>query len=461
MLLVVSWICLLLPVLYFSYFERLRARGQVQIDSADHSEDHHYNSSQHQSPDLFAEGKHGSTGPGISQNGPVPVTLTQPKREQLPDNKNVTHETTGNGDGFDSYSRKTSEAVFAERRRHLSEVCKKDPYAQIGEVNGIFKHQASGVIYCFVPKAGCTFWKRVFYVVNQANTTGLSMYNISRHSIHATSRNGQLFSNQYHNWTNYPIRFTVARDPFSRLLSSYLDKVYLPDFWGTEMLPIIHRRKKNNERSKKDFMRIHFDNMAFLFDKNYKNLSTFEDMRCGKYVTFAEFVKGGFRRKEPHWMPLSEICNPCKFNVTHLSYMETFTEDARTILDHLGLDGLLDYLDKDTQVNNELRMIVDYNFRTLRYSTHVRQCVSAQELAYRLWNNFRWRGYIDPDMEYIPSPQHQARIVSEDLMVQLEIARTSGLRDRTKLKDAKENFLRKIVRPDPSSKANDLQYVVD
>ena len=139
----------------------------VQIDSADHSEDHHYNSSQHQSPDLFAEGKHGSTGPGISQNGPVPVTLTQPKREQLPDNKNVTHETTGNGDGFDSYSRKTSEAVFAERRRHLSEVCKKDPYAQIGEVNGIFKHQASGVIYCFVPKAGCTFWKRVFYVVNQ------------------------------------------------------------------------------------------------------------------------------------------------------------------------------------------------------------------------------------------------------------------------------------------------------
>ena len=89
-------------------------------------------------------------------------------------------------------------------------------------------------------------------------------------------------------------------------------------------------------------------------------------------------------------------------------------------------------------------MIVDYNFRTLRYSTHVRQCVSAQELAYRLWNNFRWRGYIDPDMEYIPSPQHQARIVSEDLMVQLEIARTSGLRDRTKLKDAKENFLRKM-----------------
>ena len=63
--------------------------------------------------------------------------------------------------------RKTSEDVFAERRRHLHDVCSQDPEAQQGGVKGIFKHQKSGVIYCFVPKAGCTFWKRVFHVVNQ------------------------------------------------------------------------------------------------------------------------------------------------------------------------------------------------------------------------------------------------------------------------------------------------------
>ena len=47
--------------------------------------------------------------------------------------------------------------------------------------------------------------------------------------------------------------------------------------------------------------------MAAQFDPNFNTSSTSQDVSCGKYVTFAEFVKGGYGRLEPHWMPLSQV----------------------------------------------------------------------------------------------------------------------------------------------------------
>ena len=39
--------------------------------------------------------------------------------------------------------------------------------------------------------------------------------------------------------SRYPIRWLVTREPVSRLISSYLDKVYLPDFWRSQMEPAL------------------------------------------------------------------------------------------------------------------------------------------------------------------------------------------------------------------------------
>ena len=100
-----------------------------------------------------------------TNNGQRPKPVSGPGKD-----KNVNQETynkIGEKVSKDDGPRKTSEDVFAERRRRLHDVCSNDPEAQQGGVKGIFKHQKSGVIYCFVPKAGCTFWKRVFHVVNQ------------------------------------------------------------------------------------------------------------------------------------------------------------------------------------------------------------------------------------------------------------------------------------------------------
>ncbi|GFO43586.1 carbohydrate sulfotransferase [Plakobranchus ocellatus] len=337
----------------------------------------------------------------------------------------------------------TSDATFLSRRRRLTDICNTDPQAQSGGIKGVFTHEPSGIIYCFVPKAGCTFWKRVFMVANEEQTESSNLFNISRHAIHSAVKNGARFNVSEHDSRHFPIRFTVARDPFSRLLSAYLDKAYLPDFWSSEMLSIARKLKPGKEIAKEDFLRLHFDQMADRFDRQSWNTSTAGERSCGKYVTFAEFVNGSYGRLEPHWMPLSMICNPCKFNVTHLSYMETFTEDARALLTPLGLEGVLDHLDGDAQVEEELRMIVDYNFWKYKYSRHIQRCSTTHELAYRLWKNFQWRGYIDPDTIYIPLLRQDVDFVKENLRKQLASARIKGLKDRAKLKAAKADFKKK------------------
>ncbi|KAK3735517.1 hypothetical protein RRG08_007136 [Elysia crispata] len=334
---------------------------------------------------------------------------------------------------------RTPEAVFVERRRRLSDICMNDPEAQAGGVERIFTHQSSGVIYCFVPKAGCTFWKRMFLALNRPG-----VFSLDRVAIHKQAGYGRPFRKGIDDWRHYPTRFTVARDPFSRVLSTYLDKAYLPDFWMSNMLNIVQRLKLVNETFEGDFMRSHYDKMAAQYDPKFTASSTSTETSCGKYVTFAQFVTGILELDDPHWMPLSELCNPCQFNVTHLIYMETFTQDSRIILDRLGLDGLLDHQDKNSQVHEEFDIIVDYNFRKLSHDNYVKRCSSTRELAYRLWNNFRWRGYIDPEVAYIAPARDEMKFVRDNLMKQLAEGRTSGLQNRTKLKAAQEEFRRQF-----------------
>ena len=72
------------------------------------------------------------------------------------------------------------------RRRRVESVCRESGHHR-GSVQGVFVSERHRLAYCFVPKAGCTFWKRVFGFLN--NDTGLgraprSPFHIPRLHIH-------------------------------------------------------------------------------------------------------------------------------------------------------------------------------------------------------------------------------------------------------------------------------------
>lgn len=58
----------------------------------------------------------------------------------------------------------TSREEFQKRRRRVNYVCAHSQV--IGNVKNFMTDKQAGVFYCIVPKAGCTFWKRIFTALN-------------------------------------------------------------------------------------------------------------------------------------------------------------------------------------------------------------------------------------------------------------------------------------------------------
>ena len=162
-----------------------------------------------------------------------------------------------------------------------------------------------------------------------------------------------------------------------RLWSAYLDKFYLPDFWVQFGGTVLKRRTpRPSER----------------------------DLSCGNNVTFAEFISFSLTSNEPHWNPVVRVCDPCQFKPDLLGKMDTYSRDARVVLNHAGLDWLLEDVDHDQHVRHELEMLVQYNFQVLTKKTPQvarLRCISQEGLARRLWTVFQYNGYIS---EAIPFP---------------------------------------------------------
>ncbi|RUS83460.1 hypothetical protein EGW08_008776, partial [Elysia chlorotica] len=202
--------------------------------------------------------------------------------------------------------RASTPAVFSSRRRRYERVCGRVGNLP-GHVQSVFAHRPTGVVYCHVPKAGCTFWKRVFNFVNNKSS---SIFSTSRYQVHFNNTVSEPYNPSTHRLERYPTRILVARDPLDRVLSSYLDKLYLPDFWHSLGMRISRQARRREDSA--------------------------EQVTCGKYVTFSEFVSASFGEPEVHWDPVHSVCNPCRFRPTHVSLMPTFSSDAKAILSDMG-----------------------------------------------------------------------------------------------------------------------------
>ena len=134
---------------------------------------------------------------------------------------------------------------------------------------------------CSVPKVGSTFWSQVFMILKEGASTASDTFSKFRQPLFdyiwkASKRTGSRF-------------VFVSRDPFSRLLSAYIDRIFLPS--------MSYRLAKDVARS----MGTH-------------NSDT---KHCANDVKFADFLKYIADRVlhdkplNKHWTPMYTLCNPC------------------------------------------------------------------------------------------------------------------------------------------------------
>ncbi|KAL4224133.1 hypothetical protein ACF0H5_017586 [Mactra antiquata] len=309
----------------------------------------------------------------------------------------------------------------------LHEACRQEENKRRGEqrkgnLTHFYYNKEHKFAYCKVPKSGSTFWMKVFMILSRGKNYSNVISSMSRREIH--DRSYSLNVNPMHILRRNVPTVIVSRNPFSRLFSAFIDKVYLPLFWdkfGSMPNANVHRpyivntsvevMKNSNKPISGRLLRFKDSLRAkgMLYTKQVKNLI---QPICLNDVSFEDFLKFIIAEVklghalEPHWAPISHLCHPCRFNIFKIVKQETFSTDVEHTLNEIGLE--LDKYDwlksslRENRVQNSAPGIISVVDLKLKQRS-IRNCITAEEATFRLWKAFQIQGFISDSIDI---PQH-------------------------------------------------------
>ncbi|KAJ8020498.1 Carbohydrate sulfotransferase 11 [Holothuria leucospilota] len=228
------------------------------------------------------------------------------------------------------------------------------------------------LLYCFVPKAGCSNWKRIMMVLTGQSE---SVDGLTSDEVHVKAK-FQFFSalpidKQQEILETY-YKFTFVRDPMKRLLSVYRNK------FGD----------KNYYRKNKSF---HPYGKGII--SHFRQNATKHQKMSGEGVTWPEFAKyllspqvrkkyesGSDVYRKDHWDIQTKICSPCDVNYDFIGNLETIDDDSIYLLRQWGVQEKVKYLPNETSrpTNSTDTTVFNRNYGLL-----------TDEQRERLFNMFR------------------------------------------------------------------------
>ncbi|XP_078399149.1 carbohydrate sulfotransferase 8-like [Cetorhinus maximus] len=215
------------------------------------------------------------------------------------------------------------------RRRRVAQACRR--YREAGgprllaphHVSRIYVEEQYRLLYCEVPKAGCSNWKRVLMVLGGwAGSTAqiqhkAAHYGNSLRRLDSFDREGMWL--RLRTYT----KLLFVREPLERLVSAFRDKFEQPNAYYHPVFgtAIIARYRPN---------------------------ATQEALSTGSGVTFPEFVRYLLDSGRPvgmdiHWEPVSHLCSPCLVHYDFIGHFESLESEADSVLRLIGAPGNLTY----------------------------------------------------------------------------------------------------------------------
>lgn len=198
------------------------------------------------------------------------------------------------------------------------------------------------------------------------------------------------------------ISFFVTRNPYTRLYSAFVDKIFLEKFGSLSVLiDAVYNKKIPKEIP---------DGIS-----SVKQLVTENNWLCDTAeVTFQQFLLyvSRARHLDPHYTPVSLLCNPCKDPVDFIFRQEDLHEDAEHLYEYLNktlqkngfknVDLHLEDYVGDGGVENLVR--THHVAWTVRFQNHNCELkAKTRDVIYRrLWEALKMLGNIDENLEYIP-----------------------------------------------------------
>uniref|UniRef100_A0A8C5WFW9 Carbohydrate sulfotransferase n=1 Tax=Leptobrachium leishanense TaxID=445787 RepID=A0A8C5WFW9_9ANUR len=165
------------------------------------------------------------------------------------------------------------------------------------------------LIYCEVPKVGCTNWKRIIlFLFNkslEAAAEELEHFDVHRHAslVRLSSYSHTKQEELLKNYT----KVMFVRDPLQRLVSAYRDK-------------FLHQE----------------DVYYYKTIGRYIKTLTRKNVNSTEKITFPEFaryiIKEDVVSRDTHWKPMHELCDPCNIQYDIVGKFETMKQDSDFVL---------------------------------------------------------------------------------------------------------------------------------
>ena len=310
----------------------------------------------------------------------------------------------------------------------------------------------------------------------------------------------------------------VSRNPYTRLYSAYIDKVFMPLFWEhfksipsvTQLPPFyvnrtarvsnatLHQtqtalqarlthlddpRNRFQVRASDHLLRERYNHFHLSQNSTDVNKSSSGSHFvtklikiipvCANLVTFEEFlqfiISEAKKRKslEPHWAPITNLCRPCRFNTYKIVKQESFAADVEHSLKSFGIDlseydGLKESL-TERRAEASIPGIVGV-LMTKAAAPEVQKCITPKDIAERIWKSFQIQGFISDDIPLPKAnlPDRIPQLRMELIRLALEAVENSGF-TRIQQKTQRRKHLVEAYKGVSSDVIQDIQniYLLD
>ena len=281
-------------------------------------------------------------------------------------------------------------------------------------------------LYCTVEKVGSTFWWRVMYLLQMPSKGYKHPFEVPIPDVYTLKHTGYNPSADYNDW----FRFMFVRNPYSRLLSLYVDKLLVPN-------------------------PVHWNNMGKDSIKMFRKNASQVSLNCGhdpSFLEFAQFVVWSLRTGKKlnfHFLVASEMCMPCDMNYTFIGKMENAKGDFTYVLRQFGLDSVVKEMgDKFSNLTAE-DAIIDSITSPFGWKKNILKCMNWNEALMRVWRKLQIRGLVGISQFY-PLNETRAETIEAKEFIRLAMtAREQSSHDE--LKNQKTEIFESIYRAIPSN----------
>lgn len=207
--------------------------------------------------------------------------------------------------------------ILEARRKLMKEICAKYKSSisrtiTHHHVKHLYVEDKYKLLYCQVPKAGCSNWKRTLMVLaGQAPNAQSIKHDTVHYGHHLKTLDSFDRQGIMHRLETYT-KVLFVREPLERIVSAYRDKFENPNNYYHSLFgkPIISKYRVN---------------------------PSWAALKTGSGVTFKEFVQYLLDVHRPvgmdiHWEQVNQLCNPCLIDYDFIGKFENMDEESNFVL---------------------------------------------------------------------------------------------------------------------------------